>query len=290
MRRPAAVRAAGVGVRYHGRRRTTLTGARVEGCIGRFLAPRSPACLLPGACMSSKGTTRDTLEQPRRAVDGSPGADPCDRRVSRVVPSERSLGDGSDLADAHGAPGTPLLCGGSSSCVDDHRIATILLRSPWRPVACPQPYKPYTFLKALLETRSENQYTCAGGQNTSVQVQSRTELLAALARRDAGEQPLLLVALPPNRRPVVSRKVRDQMRPARPCGRGGEFANQAVPCTWRSCPIWSMGRASCASRADSCRRHGADRRDMRRSNARRARDRVALRADSATIRGALSSR
>jgi hypothetical protein len=157
---------------------------------------------------------------------------------------------------------TNLRC--DAACVDDHRIATILLRSPWRPVACPQPYKPYTFLKALLETRSENQYTCAGGQNTSVQVQSRTELLAALARRDAGEQPLLLVALPPTRRPVVSRKVRDQMRPARPCGRGGEFANQAVPCTWRSCPIWSMGRASCASRADSCRRHGADRRDMRR--------------------------
>jgi hypothetical protein len=38
----------------------------------------------------------------------------------------------------------------------------MLLRSPWRPVACPQPYEPYTFLKALFETRSESLYTCPG--------------------------------------------------------------------------------------------------------------------------------
>ena len=37
-------------------------------------------------------------------------------------------------------------------------------------MAAPQPYEPYTFLKALLETRSESLYTCPGDQDTSVQV------------------------------------------------------------------------------------------------------------------------
>ena len=46
----------------------------------------------------------------------------------------------------------------------------MLLRSPWRPVACPQPYEPYTFLKALFETRSESLYTCPGDQTTRVHV------------------------------------------------------------------------------------------------------------------------
>ena len=60
--------------------------------------------------------------------------------------------------------------------VKEYRIATILRRRPWRPVACPPPYEPYTFLKALFETRSESLSTRPGGQDTSVQVRSRTEL------------------------------------------------------------------------------------------------------------------
>jgi hypothetical protein len=40
--------------------------------------------------------------------------------------------------------------------VEDHRIATILLRSAQRPVASPQTHRPYTFLKALFKTRSES--------------------------------------------------------------------------------------------------------------------------------------
>ena len=89
-----------------------------------------------------------------------------------------------------------------AACVVDHRMATILLRCPQRPVAAPQPYKPYTFLKALLETRSESLYTCRGDQDTSMQVRSRVQLPAALARGDACEPPLL-AALPLTHRPIV---------------------------------------------------------------------------------------
>ena len=67
----------------------------------------------------------------------------------------------------------------AAACVDDHRIATILLRSPWRPVACPQPYEPYTFLKALFETRSKSLCTCPGDEETTVQVRSRARLQTA---------------------------------------------------------------------------------------------------------------
>ena len=69
--------------------------------------PRSSVACMLAARRVYELEGNHTLEQPRRAVDGSPRADPCDRRVSRVVPSERSLGDGSDLADAHGAPSHP---------------------------------------------------------------------------------------------------------------------------------------------------------------------------------------
>ena len=52
-----------------------------------------------------------------------------------------------------------------AACVDDRRIATILLPSPPRSVASPQPHRPYTFLKALFKTRLESISTCVGRQH-----------------------------------------------------------------------------------------------------------------------------
>ena len=125
----------------------------------------------------------------------------------------------------------------------------------------------------------------------SVQVRSRAERPGSpLTRCDAGEQPSSwrcadrqTCSFPESARSGAS------SAPMRPRRRARAHEPGRAVHEGRA-PIWSMGRASCPSRADSCPRHAADRRDMRRSHARRARDRAALRAASATTRGALSSR
>ena len=57
-----------------------------------------------------------------------------------------------------------------AACVDDLPFSTIARSSAPRPVACPQPHKPYSFPKAIFETRSESLCTCPGDQTTRVHV------------------------------------------------------------------------------------------------------------------------